>query len=111
MENGYGGPVWHASVAGHGPMGVEPVWLAGEPALWQVAEHALRGVGDPALGEWRELTPDKKAVHLKRRVSDAEWGGRLWGMDLRGSPEGWTRLRAIKRLPSALAAQEMEGRL
>jgi len=110
MENHYGGPVWHASIAGHGPMGVEPVWLAGEAALWSEAEHALRGVGDPMLVEWRELTPDRKAVHLKRRLTVDEWGGKPWGQDLRGTPEGWARLAAVPRLPRALAREEMGRR-
>ncbi len=60
MEQGYGGPVWHASVAHHGrhtdPVEVERRVL-----------RAMRGVGDAALGEWWETGPT--ASHLRRRVT------------------------------------------
>jgi hypothetical protein len=38
--------------------------------LWEIAEHELRGVGDAALGEWREV--GDVAVHLRRRLTDHE---------------------------------------
>lgn len=57
MENGYGGPVWHASAMIHNRPDVK------------VAMAALDGVGDSALGEWRE---SGHAYHIKRRLSVAE---------------------------------------
>jgi hypothetical protein len=39
-------------------------------ALWALAEGVLRGVGDAALGEWREVGDN--AVHLRRRLTAAE---------------------------------------
>jgi hypothetical protein len=53
--------------------------------MWETAERALSGVGDAALGEWRER--GKTAVHLRRRLSVREWGDRPWGMDYRGTTE------------------------
>lgn len=99
MDEGYGGPVWHASIARHTPHGPIPVVLMTQAqqqeAAWAFAEHALRDVGDAALGEWREI--GARAVHLRRRLTNHEWLG-PWGMDLRETPEGLTRLAAVSRL-------------
>lgn len=54
--------------------------------MWALAERVLDGVGDGALGEWRERVC--VAVHLKRRLRPEEWGDRPWGMDYRGTPAG-----------------------
>jgi hypothetical protein len=57
--------------------------------LWSFAERALDGVGDPALGEWREV--GERAVHLRRRLSDKE--ARQVGpvVDVRGKDDGYRR--------------------
>jgi hypothetical protein len=65
---------------------------------WTLAERALRGVGDPALGEWRES--GERAIHLRRRLTHMEWPG-AWGMDLRETPDGLARLADVAQwLPS-----------
>lgn len=79
------GPVWHASV------------MAGSEALgWAMAERALRGVGAAELGEWRETG---RAVHLRRRLTDAERqaAGGLVVRDIRGLPEEGRRRRRLLR--------------
>ncbi len=87
MEEGYGGPVWHASASSPG----------GRAVAWALAERALAGVGDPSLGEWRELGP--RAVHLRRRVSGAERkaAGNLTVRDIRGTREERQRLDRLRR--------------
>jgi hypothetical protein len=57
--------------------------------------RVLRGVGDASLGEWlEEGLGGSGLLHLKRRLTDAEWGDRPWGMDLRKTAEGDARLLA-----------------
>lgn len=83
---GLGGPVWHASAS-----------AGTEATAWAMAERALRGVGDPALGEWRQA--GRLAVHLRRRLSAperAELGG-LEVRDVRGTYEERRRLDAVLR--------------
>jgi hypothetical protein len=61
-----------------------------------VAEQALAGVGDVSLGEWWERGPT--AVHLRRRLSDAEVKeGDFIVTDLRGTSEAEARLTACAR--------------
>jgi len=94
--------VWHASAAHHQAfaVGLSPLWLTSEAKLWAVAESALDGVGDPALGEWRERLP--YSVHIKRRLTPEEWGARPWGTDYRKTEEGERRLaEIIARLPES----------
>jgi hypothetical protein len=83
---GFGGPVWHVSAAA-GTRGT----------AWAMADRALAGVGDPALGEWREV--GVRAVHLRRRLSAAEraLAGGLGVRDVRGTPEERERLRRLLR--------------
>lgn len=52
-----------------------------------MAEVALRDVGDPSLGEWRE--PGRRAMHIRRRLTDAEraLAGGLNVRDIRGTNE------------------------
>ena len=88
--------MWHASVAYQTPQGIRPIiMLAGtEKALmWRAAQSVLAGVGDAAAGEWRERL--ERSLHLKRRLTAEEWGGQPWGIDYRGTPEGWNRLNAV----------------
>jgi hypothetical protein len=63
--------------------------------LWEIAEHELRGVGDPSLGEWREV--GDKAVHLRRRLTVAEMkaGAIAAVCDVRGTPEYVQRLERM----------------
>ena len=64
---------------------------------WRLAERALAGVGDVALGEWREV--GSRAVHLRRRVSDAERAslGGLEVRDVRGTDEERQRIDNVFR--------------
>lgn len=97
MEQGYGGPVWHASIAYHGPArGLNGI--AG--ARLDRAMRHLRGVGDPTLGEWVEHTP--RATHLRRRLSAAEVAASGCVMrDVRGTPEADLLLAPYRhRLPA-----------
>ena len=114
MLNDYGGPVWHASVAWQTPNGMRPISMLFDServAMWALAAHELAGVGDPALGEWRE--PLERSLHLKRRLTPAEWGERPWGIDLRRTWEGRKRLDAVcAHLPPTMRAfvrSEVEG--
>jgi hypothetical protein len=78
--------VWHASVSYRG----NPRSTPSLAALATRAERVLQSVGDPTVGEWGEI--GTIAFHLRRRLTDAEWGGKPWGYDLRGTPEGDRRL-------------------
>ena len=92
MDAGFGGPVWHASIASHdGRLSTAERWTR--------AARALSGVGDPRLGEWKET--GTVACHLRRRVTADAWGARPWGMDLRHTPEGQQRLQAPGAIPTA----------
>lgn len=87
---GLGGPVWHASARG-----------ASESLSWAMAERALRGVGDPQLGEWREQGHNG-VCHIRRRLTDAERtqagaGRRLEVRDIRGTDEEGQRMRRLLR--------------
>jgi hypothetical protein len=61
---------------------------------WELAERALRGVGDATLGEWRERPA--RIVHLRRRLTDAERlafaSPALTVRDIRGTPEELERM-------------------
>lgn len=67
------------------------------PTAWSMAERALTGVGDTALGEWRER--GEKAVHIRRRLSDDERQllGGLTVRDVRGTDEERQRISAVLR--------------
>ena len=95
MDAGYGGPVWHASIAFH-ERGRPVAKVTDEH--WLRADRALSNVGDPALGEWREVGP--VAAHLRRRASADEWNDRPWGMDLRHTDEGRSRLQVVGAVAS-----------
>jgi hypothetical protein len=90
--------VWHASVSPRAPS--IPIL-----ALWALAEGVLRGVGDPALGEWRDV--GDIAIHLRRRLTPAEMraGAIAAVVDIRGTPEHGARIDRIRPyLPPALRA-------
>lgn len=61
-----------------------------------MAEIALRGVGDPKLGEWREQGR-RGIVHIRRRLTDAECdrAGGLSVRDIRGTQEERHRFTAL----------------
>jgi hypothetical protein len=95
----FGGPVWHASVAAHGQIPYSA------SVLFQFGEAALAGVGDATLGEWREV--GDVAVHLRRRLSDAE--ARIVGpvVDVRRTAEGRRREQRMRSfVPVTMAASE-----
>jgi hypothetical protein len=98
--------VWHASVS---PIGGVPT-ERNRAQLFAEAEAALSGVGDAALGEWREV--GDKAVHIRRRLTPEEAVSVGPVVDLRGTREAASRLwRAQQWLPPALwtmAAEEIE---
>jgi hypothetical protein len=71
-------------------------------ALWSIAEQQLRGVGDAALGEWRET--GYIAVHLRRRLTAREMSASaIDGVrDIRGTPEHAIRVGRMRLyLPKA----------
>lgn len=80
--------MWHASVHRQGR---GPADLSG---LLVLALRALRGVGDPELGEWHEHGYDGRTFHVKRRVRDDELPNEL--RDIRGTAESERRLRAVR---------------
>lgn len=81
----FGGPVWHASTA-HGEKNL----------LRRMALAALDGVGDATLGQWEDWTG--RAYHVRRRLNAAE--SALVGpvVDVRGTPEEFRRLDAVKAM-------------
>lgn len=95
----FGGPVWHASVAGS----------SDARRLKTACISELAGVGDTALGEWWET--HNKAVHLRRRLSNHEMEQIGPVLDVRGTSEALRRFDAIKHLlPAAafrIAAEEL----
>lgn len=98
MEAGFGGPVWHVSVAVHNRIGPIPVvlWSAAQhDRAWAMTQRLLHRVGD-STHEWTEN--GKRAVHLRRRLTDTEWGGKPWGMDYRNTAEGRRRLEPVRHL-------------
>jgi hypothetical protein len=73
-------------------------------ALFDVAAIMLEGVGDPALGEWREIG-GHGVVHLRRRLTaDEQQAGNVTDIiDIRGTWEHEKRVNAIRRyLPAPL---------
>ena len=87
--------MWHASVSPMGGADMRP------SELFVLALGALRGVGDPARGEWREV--GTRACHIRRRLSDVEAVQVGPVRDLRGDRESLTRLwRALQWLPPPL---------
>jgi hypothetical protein len=85
--------VWHASIAYHGNNG-HRVYPTLQAARYEKAVRALRGVGDPMLGQWIEHTD--KATHVRRRLSMAESVG-FTLRDIRGTPEAERLLDVVRR--------------
>lgn len=84
---GFGGPVWHASVSSqrlHLP----------DDELRRIALDLLKGLGDAALGQWDER--GASALHVRRRLSEAE--AELIGpvVDVRGTEEAGRRLLSVR---------------
>lgn len=100
MQRDFGGPVWHASGRG-----------ADDAASWAIAERALEGVGDAALGEWRETgSPGSGVVHIRRRLSSREAGNhRLTVRDIRGSDEEQRRLAVVAAELDAIYGRLFRG--
>jgi hypothetical protein len=82
-----GGPVWHVSVAG------SPI----RAILEREAGRQLAGVGDAALGEWRETT--RAAFQLRRRLTPREQAAVGPVADIRGTTEAQQR---AARVPAAM---------
>lgn len=80
---GFGGPVWHASVA-HASRG----------RCKKAALRALEGVGSTLLGEWHDDRP--RAYHIRRRLTPQEADKVGPVLDLRGTSEA--EMRANKTL-------------
>lgn len=92
--------MWHASIS-------DPAWrgsyAGGSHAdeLFVIAESVLHGVGDPALGEWRER--GEIAVHLRRRLTPAEAAIVGPVVDVRGTWEHEKRINRMRRyLPEGM---------
>lgn len=95
-----GGPVWHASISPRFPLLVNR-----ERRLFDIAEDQLDGVGDTALGEWREV--GDIAVHLRRRLTDDEaaYAEIASVVDVRGTEEFSRRIARMRPfLPSPMRA-------
>jgi len=89
--------VWHASISAPGV----PARVAR-----RLAVKALRGVGDPGA-EWHEARP--LAHHVRRRLTAAEAAHVAPVADLRGTPEGEARWRAVRaELPAAVWRMALE---
>ena len=87
----FGGPVWHASIAPRFPLLVNRA-----RRLFDIAEDQLDGVGDAALGEWREV--GDIAVHLRRRLTwdEAAYAQIASVVDVRGTDEYTRRIARMR---------------
>jgi hypothetical protein len=78
--------------------------------LEREALRQLGGLGDAALGEWREM--GESAFHVRRRLSGREQREVGDVVDIRGTDEAWSRaamLGGLLRLvPPAVLAEETE---
>lgn len=80
--------MWHASVS-----------AINDATAWGMASRALQGIGDAALGEWRERGSRRGIVHIRRRLTAAERevAGGLGVRDVRGTVEERLRIRDLLR--------------
>jgi hypothetical protein len=83
---GFGGPVWHASVA-HAP----------KDLARKVALGALGSVGSRLLGQWEEWSGF--AYHVRRRLRPEEQEITGPVLDIRGTDEAARRIAANPLLP------------
>lgn len=74
---GFGGPVWHTSVAQ-----VRALPMIRRETL---AREVLDGLGDASLGEWTEDNP--RAFHLRRRLAVEEAAQIGEVIDVRGTTD------------------------
>lgn len=86
---GFGGPVWHASVAPLAPA------LVSQDSLRSVALAVLAGVGDPNH-EWEER--GTIAYHVRRRLTAAEAETTGPVLDVRGTWEATKRQNRMRRV-------------
>lgn len=89
--------MWHASASWHNPAGpvqIHRLTIQQILRLWNMTAQLLHGIGDVALGEWREQ--GRVALHQRRRLTEIEWGDKPWGMDYRNTPEGERRLEPCR---------------
>ncbi|MBO0794969.1 MAG: hypothetical protein J2P36_29030 [Ktedonobacteraceae bacterium] len=82
-----------------------PEWSGNEEQdkrfLRRFAREALKGVGDPDLGEWEEWSG--LAYHLRRRLTREEQELVGEAIDIRRTPEAIERCAEVARfLPAAL---------
>lgn len=89
---GFGGPVWHASIAPRFPLLVNRV-----RRLLEVAEDQLADVGDAMLGEWCE-GGDTGVLHLRRRLTadEAVYAQIDRVIDVRGTEEYTRRIERMR---------------
>lgn len=100
IEAGFGGPVWHASVAPRGTYRIHPNYLR------RTAHNALQGVGDSTLGEWEKQ--GVVAFHLRRRLSAAETAIVGPAVDARNTRDGLLRaVRVLTALPQFPALRQI----
>lgn len=85
--------------------------VIGSKGLREIALRALEGVGDEVAGQWEEYTG--KAFHVRRRLTIEEQGPIGPAVDVRGTPEAFNRLNAIRivmpYLPEEMLMAEMYG--
>jgi hypothetical protein len=93
MQEGYGGPVWHVSIAAMGNLPHD--------VLLREAYRQLDGVGDAAAGEWIErrwMDTGEPVVHLRRRLNAIEAAVVGPVRDIRGTAEAFRRLQPVRHL-------------
>jgi hypothetical protein len=84
---GFGGPVWHASVA------IPGLAMLYSVNLRTMAFEILNGVGDAKAGQWFEDRP--KAFHIRRRLTPEEQERVGEAVDIRGTPEETQRFQHL----------------
>lgn len=89
MEQGYGGPVWHASASALSG------WPTDQNFLRRCARAALEGVGNASEGEWEHW--GNIAYHIRRRLSADEQAQIGDMVDVRGTAEAITRHNAVRQ--------------
>ena len=93
MEEGYGGPVWHASASIGTRLVLRDITI--KTFLKNRALDALRGIGDETSGQWEEWSG--VAYHIKRRLTTKEQRQVGSVVDIRDTPEAIKRHSAVRR--------------